>query len=545
MKFSAVQLILSHVVGSTATICSNSSAPTATLDAGPIFGTTTQLPGAAGPVNKFLGIPYAENPERFALSKPPKKWTSPKNTTAFGPSCYQLSVTSDVGPSQEILDSLFNTHPKESEDCLFMNAFAPATQGPAGGRPVVLFIPGGGWVQGNGILDLAGFAGYEDIVAFTFNYRTNIFGFPNAGDLPLQERNLGLFDQQLAIRWVQQNAKAFGGDPSKVTIWGESAGSLSVDIHMHVHANSKKPPFRGAIMSSGEFSFGMLATTGSPNDTANWDNIAKASGCKDGKIECLRKVPAEKLLNTTIATGASFMPIQDNKAVPAGRASAWRQGKVAKVPVLAGTIAQEGRSLVNRNISLERFNQVYLSEPLVTKKKLGEIYQYYRQQPDLKSDFALASAIYTDLLWQCPMQKMTNVSASIKNPTWRYYFNISMVDRLPKQFDFLGKFHGSDVILLFLSPTYDDSVPTGALYTPMLSTFTNYWRGTIGKFVRNPTGGPGWPAVGSSYRPFDLVTLGDVGDAHAGGATPVNQTDVDTNCGVLWDVLDMYEKYSG
>ncbi|KAG8408586.1 hypothetical protein J3458_019617 [Metarhizium acridum] len=525
---------------------SHNAAPTATLDSGLIFGIATQLPGAPGPVNKFLGIPYAEEPERFALSKPPKRWSSPKNTTAFGPSCYQLVAYTDVGPGKDLLDGLFNQHPPQSEDCLLMNAFAPTAPGPASGRPVVVFIPGGGWQMGNGQLDLSGFAGYEDIVAFAFNYRTNIFGFPNSGELPTQRRNLGLYDQQLALEWVQKNAKAFGGDASKVTIWGESAGSLSVDIHLHAYANATKPPFRGAIMSSGEFSFGLLGMAAAPNNTKAWDSVVEEAPCKGAsKIDCLRKMPAENLVNITQKAGASFIPIEDNGAVPAGRASAWRQGKLAKVPILAGTIAQEGRALVNHNISLGRFNEVYLPEPFFSKEQRGEIYAHYRKLPGLKTDFDLAAAIYTDFLWQCPMQKLTQASSSIHNPTWRYYFNISIVDMLPKEYSYLGKFHGSDLLLLVLSPTYDDTTAAGALLTPLLSTFANYFRGAIGRFVRNPGGGPGWPMVGSWFRPWDVVTLGDVGSAHAAGATPVDQTVVDGSCVLFKDALDMYEKYAG
>lgn len=90
MKLPVACIVLFQAATSAAIPAGHDTAPTATLDSGLIFGVATQLPGAPGPVNKFLGIPYAEKPERFTLFKPPKRWSSPKNTTAFGPSCYQL-----------------------------------------------------------------------------------------------------------------------------------------------------------------------------------------------------------------------------------------------------------------------------------------------------------------------------------------------------------------------------------------------------------------------------------------------------------------------
>lgn len=158
--------------------------PTATLDSGPVFGLTTTLP-AASPANKFLGIPYAARTQRFSRAKKPEPWTKPLNATRFGPSCRQLFVQSgeysllpmskanlvELTPEIDLLKGLFNTASRESEDCLYINAFAPADPHPS--RAVLLFISGGGWQQGNGEVDLSGFAAYEDIVVFTFNYRTN------------------------------------------------------------------------------------------------------------------------------------------------------------------------------------------------------------------------------------------------------------------------------------------------------------------------------------------------------------------------------------
>lgn len=96
-----------------------------------------------------------------------------------------------------------------------------------------------------------------------------MFGFANSPNIPVDETNLGLYDQQLAIEWVQANARAFGGDPSKVTIWGESAGSMSVDIQVNAYGDAHPPPFRGAIMFSGQMSVGLLGSTSNPRDRRN------------------------------------------------------------------------------------------------------------------------------------------------------------------------------------------------------------------------------------------------------------------------------------
>lgn len=114
---------------------------------------------------------------------------------------------------------------------------------------------------------------------------------------------------------------------------------------------------------------------------------------------------------------------------------------------------------------------------------------------------------------------------------------------LPEEFQYLGKFHGTDVALLFLTPTFEESGLWGLKLRPELYAFVNYFRGVIGKFVRNPGGGPGWAAVGSSYAPFDVATLGDAGNVHTGGATPVNQTQLDANCAAYKDIFPVMEKY--
>ncbi|KAF6837417.1 para-nitrobenzyl esterase [Colletotrichum plurivorum] len=498
----------------------------ASISGGEIQGVATSLPNALSVVNKFLGIPYAAPPVRFALPQPPAPWKKPLNTTAFGPSCYQNFVNNSLATRPEVTEALYNNPPApESEDCLTINVFAPAGDRRAG-RAVIVFIPGGAFQIGNGRADLSAFAAYEDIVAVDFNYRNNIFGFPGSPQIPVSERNLGLYDQRLALKWVQENIASFGGDPAKVTIWGHSAGATSVDYLLRAYGRPGAPaaPFRGAIMMSGQSTYGLAAATYPVNDTITWPTIAAAVGCvnQTDVLECVKRVPAEALVNAQRATGVLTGPERDNITVPALPITAWTSGEVAKVPMLISTVAEEGRGLLNDGITLDAFVAAYLPTPLFTTQAKDIILSTYRADPRLKTDFDIASAIYTDYAFQCPAALLSQTAVSIDIPTWRYYFNTSLISTLPSDLGFLGVFHGSDLFLLL-------SNPASAKYTTQQHKVYEYLRGAFARFVKNPAGGPGWAAVGSEHAPLDTIVLGDVGNVEA-IATPYNTTLLDARC---------------
>ncbi|KAF4506671.1 hypothetical protein G6O67_006734 [Ophiocordyceps sinensis] len=240
-------------------------------------------------------------------------------------------------------------------------------------------------------------------------------------------------------------------------------------------------------------------------------------GCRGNEtLACMRKVPAGQLVEGMARTKMTAWPVVDNLTVPANRGAAWREARVAK-----GARVDEQHSPGRTGPGEPQYYDAALlrgPSPRATRRlrQRDAILSLYRSKPGLETDFDVAAAILTDSVWQCPQQILANVSASAGLSVWRSYINATVAELLPEKFRFLGRFHGSDLVLLFGSATFE--------LTTRLYAFGNHLRGVIGRFVRNPHGGPGWPAVGSSYAPFDVAVLGDVGEQRSAGATRTRRT---------------------
>ena len=254
-----------------------------TINSGPICGLS------ADGTNEWFGIPYAAPPVgalRWQPPQPPTAWTTTLQATQFGSECTQGAASPPAG----------------SEDCLFVNVWAPADG--STGNPVLVHIHGGGFVggSGNGDNSLLSSTGHEVVVSL--NYRLGIFGFLADKDLGANSGDYGLQDQQAALRWVQNNVAKFGGDPSNVTIYGESAGGSSVCDA--IASPTAKGLFERGISVSGEYN----TLLGSPTSLESQDcksqiptkaqafaagkNFAAAVGCGKGTadvVSCLRNVP--------------------------------------------------------------------------------------------------------------------------------------------------------------------------------------------------------------------------------------------------------------
>ena len=296
-------------------------------------------------VDQFLGIPYAAPPIGDLRWQPPKPhvaWTETLNATKFGNTCPQIT---ELG--------VFAGPVSLTEDCLYLNVFTMRTNPAAGAKklPVLLWIHGGGLFDGESndydasALVKGGPAGPTVVV--TINYRLGLLGYLGHPALDAEGHNFGnygLMDQQEALRWVQRNIAAFGGDPGNVTLGGQSAGSTSTAAAMISPASAGL--FHRAIFQSGP----LLTVAPLALAEQRGANFAKAAGCgTDATAEaatCLRALSVEKILSlqgTAAANGPYVNGLMvDGTVLPISGDVAWSTGKFNRMPIMNGAVADEG-----------------------------------------------------------------------------------------------------------------------------------------------------------------------------------------------------------
>ena len=200
---------------------------TVTTKYGEIKGLTASYPNASGPfksVSKFLGVPFAAPPIgelRFKAPQPPKEWPSVREAKNHGPICWQRKAL-------EAYFKLFTADVSYSEDCLYLDVYTPDV---IASLPVMVYIHGSAYELGTSITSASDVLALQGVVVVVIQYRLGPFGFLTTGD-SASPGNYGMLDQVAALKWVKENIKNFGGNPNKVTIFGESAGGSSVSLHL-------------------------------------------------------------------------------------------------------------------------------------------------------------------------------------------------------------------------------------------------------------------------------------------------------------------------
>jgi carboxylesterase type B len=325
--------------------------------------------------------------------------------------------------------------------------------------------------------------------------------------LPLTDRNLGFLDQRLALEWTRQNIHAFGGDPEKITIFGQSAGSASVDEL--VTTTPHNPPFRAAIMQSGQTS---IYVNHNNSNTPQWDALIEALNCTSAKdvLKCARSANASTIKTTEQNDYLFFAPISDNKTQLEFPEAARVAKNVAQVPILTGSVANEGRVFaMGQNNTTEYLKQLFPGQPnfwsaIESAYPLGS-------SPNLANSYYVNSAIFTDYQFQCPSAIAANDSYASGIPAWRYWYNATFPN-LDFSWDGgkldLGVFHGSEITLVF------GTFPRNGATKEQMELSQNMQKAWA-DFAKNPIKGPGWkgyPSVnvfgsGAKERAVDASAL--------------------------------------
>ena len=303
------------------------AAPVSTTE-GPVEGVTKDG------ITRFLAIPYARPPVGPLRWMPPQraqKWSGVRQASKFGPTCAQITT---LGP--------FAGPPNSNEDCLYLNVFTPNVKGKL---PVLVWLHGGGYFDGaSNDYDASKLVTRGHLVVVTINYRLNLFGFMAHPAVDAEGHafgNYGIMDMQAALRWVQRNIAAFGGDPGNVTLGGQSAGAGASAAN--VFSPGARGLFRRAIFQSGGY------TPFVPKSVAEekGQKFAAAAGCAAGDVaKCLRALPAAKieaLAGTASDTSPLITnPMVDGTVIPRQEIDLIQSGQFNQMPIMMGTTHDEG-----------------------------------------------------------------------------------------------------------------------------------------------------------------------------------------------------------
>ncbi|KAG5994829.1 hypothetical protein E4U54_003026 [Claviceps lovelessii] len=441
-------------------------------------------------VESFNAIPFADPPVGPLRLKPPRKFSGRLDKldgTGIAPACPQMMISREsLGVIGAVVNDVLQIPLLKTmsgqEDCLTVTVQRPAHTKADAKLPVLFWIYGGGFEFGaTNTYDATSLLATavrqnQPFVYVAVNYRVAGFGFmPGKEILADGSANVGLLDQRMALEWVADNIAAFGGDPSKVTIWGESAGAISVFDQMVLYDGNAtyrgKPLFRGAIMNSG--SVITADPVDCPKGQAVYDTVVRAAGCSAAKdtLECLRAADYTTFLDAVNsvpgimsyqALALSYVPRPDGRVLTQSPEQLAQSGRYHAVPMIIGDQEDEGTIFAILTANLTTVDKVvdYLSTYYfhgATRPQLKQLVELYEPAllegspfrtgilNELYPGFKRLAALFGDLTFTLA-RRVTLTYAAAANPhvpTWSYLSSYNHGT------PFVGTFHASDILQVF------------------------------------------------------------------------------------------------
>jgi len=481
---------------------------------GLVKGTTS----SDGSLRIFKGIPFAAPPVgelRWRAPRPAAPWEGTREATEFGSRCLQGQIFGDI------------VFTDKSEDCLSLNIWTPARGPEAGGQvPVMVWIHGGGFQAGAGAEprhDGEAFA-RKGIVLVTFNYRLGVFGFLAHPELTKESGhdasgNYGLLDQIAALRWVQANIAAFGGDPGNVTIFGESAGSFAVSALMA--SPLARGLFHKAIGESGAFfprGAGPLAQRSLAATEERGVKVGEALGAPT--LSALRALSGEAVLQAALKTQPWFSPNLDGYVMPEGVDDVFAAGRQSRVPLLAGWNADEARG----GVVLGKVKPTAQSFAEETRKRFGDqgdaLLKVYPAGTDAEA-LESAAALASDLFVGYATWKWLETHAKTgQAPVYRYSFDRKIpvapdakINGVPATSRDIGARHAGEIEYVFGALDSLKNVPWEPSDRKLSDAMTTYWATFARRGDPNGSGLPAWPRYDQGGRVMHLdETIRDADD---------------------------------
>lgn len=449
-------------------------------------------------VYAFLGIPYTRPPVgafRWAPPEAPLGWSGVRLAQVFPPACPQK----EFAPGDTVGKAI------GQEDCLYLNVWTPDL---SGRLPVMVFVHGGGNQQGATGQVSGGARLYEGknlakrggVVVVTLQYRLGALGFMVHPGLEAESAwgkagNYGALDQVAALQWVQQNIEAFGGDPARVTVFGESAGAVNVGNLLVMPA--AQGLFHRAILQSGSPRLKDYATARA--EGVAFAQKLGAAGTAAQQVAYLRALPADSLVSgdsSPIAgnglTRAPWQPVLDGYWFPQSPFEAIQSGQHHRVPLLVGSNSEE-MSLYAPAVVTPQMLQAFVQ---------ATIPPFYRPQvlaaypPGTTNEQARAAyvALVSDLQFTAPARRIADcISKNQTEPVWRYFFTFRHTVPLLQPF---GAYHGMELFYVF--NTWENAtLGSGPLFRPaddsMQQNALRYWTNFARSGNPNGPGLVGWP----------------------------------------------------